>query len=148
MSMESTHCTHTARGRGGLSKLTPPPSAQITAQHRPAAPHLPKNTSCSSQHCSLSCAAAPGELSVRNCKIPLARTGPRHTASHPARAPNSQCLTAPAAPGEAQQRAGPHLSLQNTIKHPANCVVNKNHKPFGWKLQNIQQSCASLDTCS
>lgn len=67
-------------------------TAQNTAQHSSPPP---KNTLCSSQHCSLSRAAAPGEFSVRKCKIAVAQTGPRHTASCPARVSNP--LTAPAA---------------------------------------------------
>lgn len=133
MSMESTHCTHRV-GISKLTALTQPCTAQNTAQHRPPASHLPKNLSNSS----LSRAAAPGELRVRNCRFPWAQTSPGHAASCPARACNSPSLTAPAASGEGQQQAGPHLPSQNTVKHPANCVVNKNHKSQSWELHIIQ----------
>lgn len=117
----------------GISKLTALNSPKHSSAQASSFPP-PKKPSNSS----LSRAAAPGELRVRNCRFPWAHTSPGHAASCPARACNSPSLTAPAASGEGQQQAGPHLPSQNTVKHPANCVVNKNHKSQSWELHIIQ----------
>lgn len=117
------HSLYSQSKRQRREKQTHTPSLGCTAQN--TAQHSfppPKNTLSNSQHCSLSCAAAPEELSVRNCK-----RGPRHTASCTARASNSQ------------QHQDLKLSLQNNIKYPAYYMVNKKHKAFSWRLHNIQQ---------
>lgn len=64
------HSLYSQSKRQRREKQTHTPSLGCTAQN--TAQHSfppPKNTLSNSQHCSLSCAAAPEELSVRNCKI-------------------------------------------------------------------------------